>query len=276
MKKLLLSMAVFASMMAVNAQTTIWSDDFQDADISDWTLVDADGDGFNFLAYDPTIAQTGERYYLSSQSYDFDFGPLSPDNWAISPAINVAGFTNLNLSYLVGAQDGDYADETYTVYVATGNSIEDFENSTVFFSENIGEDYENLGELVERTLDLSAFNGEETIYIAFRHHDSYDMFYLNFDDVVVTGDEDVTAGVSDLNLAMASVYPNPVVDSFNVNLSSKFNANEVSVVVTDMTGKVVKTFGAAESYNVSDLAAGVYVVKITDGKLTETKKIIKK
>ena len=102
------------------------------------------------------------------------------------------------------------------------------------------------------------------------------MFYINFDDVVVTGDEDVTAGVSDLNLAMASVYPNPVVDSFNVNLSSKFNANEVSVVVTDMTGKVVKTFGAAESYNVSDLAAGVYVVKITDGKLTETKKIIKK
>jgi hypothetical protein len=273
MKKLLFSLAIFASMMTVNAQSVIWMDDFEDQDISDWTLMDEDGDGFNFIPYDPSIAQTGEKNYMSSQSYDFDFGPLTPDNWAVSPAINVTNVANLSLSYLVGAQDPDYADETYTVYVATGNTIDDFLNSEVSFSENIGDD-PNLGELVERTLDLSSFDGEETIYIAFRHHDSEDMFYINFDDVTVLGDE--TAGVADLNKATSTVYPNPVVESFNVNLSAKFNSSDVKVTITDMTGKEVKSFGTASSYNVSDLAAGVYVVKITDGKNTETKKIVKK
>ncbi|SMC51831.1 T9SS type A sorting domain-containing protein [Moheibacter sediminis] len=85
-----------------------------------------------------------------------------------------------------------------------------------------------------------------------------------------------TMAVSDLNKNVSAVYPNPVIDNFNVNLSSKFNANNVTVTVTDLAGRTVKTFGSASSYNVSDLAAGVYVVKITDGQNTETKKIVKK
>src|SRR5690606_24701646 len=111
MKKNLLALTMVAGMMAVNAQTTIWSDDFEDQDISDWTLLDEDGDGFNFIPYDPSIAQNGEVNYMSSQSYDFDAGALTPDNWAVSPAIDSTGMTNLNLAYLVGAQDPLYADE---------------------------------------------------------------------------------------------------------------------------------------------------------------------
>lgn len=273
MKKLLFSLAMVAGFATINAQTVIWSDDFEDQDISDWTLLDEDGDGFNFIPYDPSIVQNGELNYLSSQSYDFDAGPLTPDNWAVSPAIDITGMADLNLTYLVGAQDPDYADETYTVYVSTGNTIADFEASDVFYSENIGDD-PALGELVLRELDLSSFDGETTIYLAFRHHDSEDMFYINFDDVTVTGNE-VVMGVSDLNANVSSVYPNPVVDTFNVNLSSKFASN-VTVTVTDLAGRTVKTFGAADSYNVSDLSKGVYVVTITDGKNTETKKIVKK
>ena len=188
MKRLLFSLAMIAGMTAMNAQTTIWSDDFEDQNISDWTLLDEDGDGFNFIPYDPSIAQNGEVNYMSSQSYDFDAGPLTPDNWAVSPAIDITGMTNLNLAYLVGAQDPLYADETYTVYVSTGNTIADFEASDVFFSENIGDD-PALGEMVPRELDLSSFDGETTIYLAFRHHDSEDMFYINFDDVTVSGGE---------------------------------------------------------------------------------------
>lgn len=274
MKKFLFSLALVAGLMTVNAQTVVWSDDFEDQDISDWTLLDEDGDGFNFIPYDPSIAQTGERNYMSSQSYDFDEGALTPDNWTISPAIDISGATGLLLSYLVGPQDPLYPMETYTVYVSTGNTIADFEASDAFFSENIGEDPEALlGELVARELILSDLEGETTIYVAFRHHDTFDNFYINFDDVTVSAE---TMSVSDLDAKVSSVYPNPVVDSFNVNLSSKFNANNVTVTVTDLAGRTVKTFGSASSYNVSDLAAGVYVVKITDGKNTETKKIVKK
>src|SRR5690606_40279550 len=102
---------------------------------------------------------------------------------------------------------------------------------------------------------------------------SNDAYLFMVDDFKVTTG---SMGVSDLNKNNSSIYPNPVVDTFNVNLSSKFNANNVTVTVTDMTGKTVKTFAGVAAYNVSELATGVYVVTITDGKNTETKKIVKK
>src|SRR5690606_28806355 len=98
-------------------------------------------------------------------------------------------------------------------------------------------------------------------------------FGFAIDDFKVTA---ATMAVSDLDSKSSAVYPNPVVDSFNVNLSSKFNANNVTVTLTDLAGRTVKTFGSSSSYSVADLAAGVYVVKITDGKNTETRKIVKK
>ena len=37
-----------------------------------------------------------------------------------------------------------------------------------------------------KTIDLSSFAGQPQIYIAFRHHDSEDMFSLHIDDVSVS------------------------------------------------------------------------------------------
>lgn len=84
-----------------------------------------------------------------------------------------------------------------------------------------------------------------------------------------------TLGLTDLTNSGLALYPNPVKDSFKLNLPQSFNAANLNIIVTDMTGKVVKTFGASESYNISDLASGVYVVKISDGKNVQTKKIVK-
>jgi|GEM_PF-1673781 len=97
--------------------------------------------------------------------------------------------------------------------------------------------------------------------------------YGEYEDYMVTVGE---MGVTDVNRQAIAIYPNPVTDSFNVDLSSKFNTANVTVTVTDLTGKTVRTFGIADSYNVSELPKGIYVVKITDGKNTETKKIVKK
>ena len=94
------------------------------------------------------------------------------------------------------------------------------------------------------------------------------------DNFKVTTEE--MAGVSDLNQTISAVYPNPVVENFQVDFSTKFNVADVTLVLTDMTGKEVKSFAKSSSYNISDLPAGVYILKITDGKNTETKKIVKK
>lgn len=267
MKKLLFTLSMIAGLTALNAQSVVWSDNFDDEDISDWTIEDMDGDGYVW----ETVVLEGLTPAIASYSYDNPtFTPLTPDNYIISPAISISGFTELTLKYLVKTQDPSWPDETYSVYVSTEAN---FDGVEPLLTENAADNGVG-GVFYEKSIDLSAFNGEETIYVAFRHHDSEDMFSLHIDDVSVEGE--ATAAVTDLNGAKAAIYPNPVVDAFNVELSSKLNANNVTVTVTDMTGKVVKTFGAASSYNVSDLAAGVYVVKITDGKNTDTKKIVKK
>lgn len=97
--------------------------------------------------------------------------------------------------------------------------------------------------------------------------------YGEFEDYLVTVTNLATI---DLNSAKASLYPNPVADEFKINLNSKFNQTAVKVTVTDVTGRSVKTFDVADSYNVADLAKGVYIVTITDGVNKITQKLIKK
>lgn len=71
-----------------------------------------------------------------------------------------------------------------------------------------------------------------------------------------------------------SVSPNPTSSVFSIN-STGFDAKTTKVTVTDMTGRVVKTFDNSSSYNVSDLAKGTYMVTIKDGNSVDTQKLIK-
>ena len=94
-----------------------------------------------------------------------------------------------------------------------------------------------------------------------------------------------TATATDTLLAIESVevsasnfetYPNPATNV--VNISSKNNGIN-SVVMTDVNGRTVKNVTIASTtetqINISDLAAGVYMMKITSNEGTATKKIIK-
>src|SRR5690554_3068841 len=168
-KKLLLASLLFAGgLFTMNAQTTDWSDDFNDEDISDWTLIDSDGDGL----------QWGDMFYVTDiggqpvtatglVSRSWQGVPLTPDNWAITPAIDLTGASGaITLKWKVEtAKNPEWNAEHYTVYVATANTIGDFQASSVLFSET----YSGDGNQQNKTLDISSFAGE-TIYIAFRHH----------------------------------------------------------------------------------------------------------
>lgn len=269
MKKITLLAALFAG-FAMNAQ--LFMDDFEDQDISDWTLLDEDGDGFNFKAYDPSIAQNGDLNYMSSESWDPDQGPLNPNNYAISPAIDVTGNGSLQLDYMVGGQDPDFFSENYTVYVSTGNTIADFENSdptiTVSFTENLGDDPAAAGELVSRTVDLSSLDGATTLYIAFRHHDVSDQFIINFDDVMLSG--------------VLSVEDN-VTDSFkhfvaNGQLNLSANTAMERVALYNMLGQEVVSQKLArnnETVNIAGLQSGVYIATVSIEGASKTFRIVK-
>ncbi|MDO5510020.1 MAG: T9SS type A sorting domain-containing protein [Weeksellaceae bacterium] len=72
------------------------------------------------------------------------------------------------------------------------------------------------------------------------------------------------------------VYPNPVKDVLNVRLAEGFEVAKTSVNVLNTAGQRVAAFKNVSGINLSRLTPGVYIVEITDGVNTETKKIIKR
>ena len=187
------------------------------------------------------------------------------DDWTISPLISLDGVTNSSLSLYAKALTNQYGPDQFEIGVSTtGRSVGDF--TIISGVENPGTDYELF------TFDLSAYDGQD-IYIGI-HCTTDDGLLLMIDDFLVTGDS--TVGISDFTTASASIYPNPVADTFFVDLSSKFNTSEVSVSIVDLLGKTVMSFGAADSYSISSLSPGVYFVNINDGHYAATQKIVKK
>lgn len=87
-----------------------------------------------------------------------------------------------------------------------------------------------------------------------------------------------TASTNDLASAksVSAVYPNPAKDVVNIKLAEDFNAAKTLVTVTNVSGKKVASFDSVNKVNVANLPAGVYILTITDGTKSETKKLIKK
>ncbi len=70
-------------------------------------------------------------------------------------------------------------------------------------------------------------------------------------------------------------YPNPTVDSFKLNLPESAAGKVSSVELFDMSGKLVKAFKASDSYNVSELGKGVYLIKVKVGDVVKALRIVK-
>ena len=144
-----------------------------------WLAIDNDGDGFNWI----NVIEQGFGFEahtglgaMTSASYDNTAGALTPDNWLITPAIQVTATSQLN--YWHSAQDPDWADEHYYIKVSTTTpDLASFTN-TIF-------DGVTPQTWAENTIDLSAFAGQ-TIYIAFEHCEVTDMFWMKLDDITVT------------------------------------------------------------------------------------------
>jgi hypothetical protein len=178
MKKTLLSIFSVALGFSLNAQT-YFSEDFSGG-LGQFTSTDADGDTFEWTAVD-YAAGDGQGNVATSASWDGTQGPLTPDNWLISSAIDLSSATGtVMLEWVVIAQDQAWADENYTVYVANSNTPAALGASSTTFNEVIG----TSSGYMARSLDVSAFAGQ-TIHVAFRHHNCTDWFRMNLDDISV-------------------------------------------------------------------------------------------
>ena len=158
--------------------TLIW--DFEEqADFADFTTIDNDGDGYNWNWYtnvgasSTLITHDDSDGVIYSQSYDKPTTTaLTPDNWLISPEINLGG----EVSFWACGQDSQqWWNEVFAVYVCVGqyNSVDDFIK--------VSPDYTTTHDMTQYTCDLSQYQGQG--YFAIRHYNVTDQFYLNVDDI---------------------------------------------------------------------------------------------
>lgn len=228
-----------------------------------WTFFDADGDGYGWdLDY-----WNGSNYHhngtgvAGSASFINQVGVLTPDNWMITPQIQVPA-EGATLNWYVGGVDASYFSEHYTVLVSTtGTNTTDFTN--MVFDGNVANVNFTL-----KSLDISAFAGQN-IYIAFRHCNSTDVYWMLVDDIeVIPGQH---AGISNVTDATVQLYPNPTSNVLNINAEG---VQEVSVI--DINGRTVMTEKNVNTVNLSDLANGVYYVRVITNNGVATEKIVKK
>ena len=162
-----------------------FEDSFENG-LVNWTLVDADNDGNNWMGTYNTgwsgviPAQDGSEAAFS-QSYINYVGPLTPDNWMISTEFTVPA-EDAVLSWYHSASDVEWNEENYSVYVGHGNDPSGYTEVVYngYPTNTVQGEYQNV------TVDLSAYAGQD-IQIAFRHHNVSDMYILLLDNVVVSG-----------------------------------------------------------------------------------------
>ena len=233
------------------AENIPFIEDFESELSACWTNIDNDGDGNSWMSsfdFNGNLsAWSGTGAYIS-ESYNSAGGALNPDNWLLTPAINIPS-TGANLSWWVAAQDGNYAADHYEVKVSTsGSNPSDF---TSVYNETL-----SSTDWGQRVVNLNAYAGQ-TIRIAFVHNNCSDMFIMKIDDIYVG--EGV--GINEVEENSVNIYPNPANNVINVNATSNISNVEVYTI----TGQKVGDFTANNTntaISTSKLTCGLYLMKI--------------
>ncbi len=143
---------------------------------ADWQAIDNDGDGYNWFVWDQ-FAHSGNNS-VASFSYINNVGPITPDNWLITPQIDLGD--SPMLSFWAGASDESWYLEHFQVLVSTTD------DSLGSFTDVVMDMTLPTAAFSEYTVDLSAY-ANQSIYIAFVHNNVTDQFNLSLDDIMVTG-----------------------------------------------------------------------------------------
>ena len=167
--------------------------DFEDSSLQGWTTIDGgtpSGYGWQLVSnkIGTGYGHNGSADAIMSQSYDNNYGVVYPDNYLISPA--KASYSQITL-WACG-QDASYAAEHFGVAVSTTDpTASAFTMVQEWTIGSKGEAYvgprgnRDQSTWTQYTVDLGAYNGQE-IWVAVRHFNCSDQFYLVVDDITLT------------------------------------------------------------------------------------------
>ena len=191
-----------------------------------WMILDADGDGQNWILYQGTI-----------QSASYNSGALTPDNWLISPQFAIPAAGNYEVTWTATAQDQSWPAEHYGVFVST-TGYSDTANFTMLQEWTLGPGIFNP------VVDLSNYAGQN-IYIALRHFNCTDQFRLSIDEFIVreqAGANQVTINAGPNNPAYGTVSGTGIYNiGDNVTLTATANTGHVFSKWVDESNTILST-----------------------------------
>ncbi|WP_228851681.1 T9SS-dependent choice-of-anchor J family protein [Aegicerativicinus sediminis] len=237
-----------------------YSENFNDIEtiVSCWDFVDNDGDNINWhLESDNSSSDN----YVVSESQKIGLA-LTPDNWLISPAIDLTPYNSndtVELSWEIRAPDVDSPNDNYSVYISTGNTVNDFLNGTLLFNEEPGANGAGGSTLVQRSVDITSEAGQ-IIYFAFRHHDTPEsQLEIHLDNVAI----DFTLTNSEYSMENLAHFYQPQQEILTIKSP---NHNFKNLKLYNHLGQLVfyqsHQNAMKEIYNLSQIANATYIAKV--------------
>lgn len=149
---------------------------------SDWTIIDADGDGQTWIdamgrfnGSIPSWIEFGNNCAVSA-SFINNIGVLTPDNYLVLPQMHIG--KDHQLSYQIcSTDDNDFA-EHYAVYVGK------LDNGTFTPIGTVTEETLTTKSIQSRIFSLNEWSGKD-VCIAFRHFNCTNMYWFCLDNVKV-------------------------------------------------------------------------------------------
>lgn len=100
--------------------------------------------------------------------------------------------------------------------------------------------------------------------------------------LIIQGADNGTLSTATETLDTVKIYPNPANDFVNIAMNGQLSGSKITVTVHDILGKQVinKNFDNSSSFqeriDISTLKSGVYLMNVSDGQASTTKKLIVK
>jgi hypothetical protein len=175
-----------------------FSYDFENSNMDPFTTIDnGNPTGYGWRLGSTRLGtgygHNGSLDCVISESYDNNYGVIYPDNYLISEQVNITNGSTF--SFWACAQDNNYPAEHFGVFVSLASNTypSDFQEvqSWTITARDAGAttEFTRSGNRAQSTwvqysVDLSNFVG--TGYIAIRHYNCSDQFYLVVDDIELT------------------------------------------------------------------------------------------
>jgi hypothetical protein len=288
MKKQLLLAALLIGTAGANAQTTVFTQDFngpwQDVMATGWTAVMAAGTGTNYGIMNSipalqALGITGGSIGGSTFMVTGGVPTNIPDTDIIvsSPVINLPE-GEITLSYKVGSLGIVATDASnYSVYAITTADMQGVTTpvqlAAMLDTKNTIDGGSLSAETQTKTFTINEY-ADAPVVIAFRLHDSPGNTVFVVDDFVIT---QAALGLNDFAADAFTLYPNPAQNV--VTMNSGDSAALQSVTITDINGRTVLSKqlegGNTAKIDISALHAGMYVMTLASDKGRAIKKIIK-